>query len=65
MHLIIDLAEVYGLVAGGGQHDGLAAVEVHVVDGAVVAGQLVQHAPRRRVPDVQEAVRRARGHLPG
>lgn len=49
---MIDLAEVELFVAGGGQYDGLVAMEVHVVDGAVVSRQFVQHAPRRRVPDV-------------
>ena len=43
--------------------DVVCGVEVDLVDGAGVTGQLVEDAARRRVPDVDVAVPGARRHL--
>lgn len=47
-----DFPEIDGMVAGARCHDRLLGVECHVVDTALVAGELVEQTARVDVPDV-------------
>ena len=58
---LLNLSQKDLFVVGAGEENGFGGMEVYLVDGTRVTGQLVQDPPRSRVPNVHESARRGDG----